>query len=161
MLTTLQTPSRLPVEGVFASRNPRVSLCAGQAALVAAAGDLMVSRFGWADLVAGTVASTRTDASQRLGWVFPQEGTWQRIYWDKVNKAWRLRAGLPVTIFERGDFWCRFPGGAIVGAPVYALTVDGTPVSGYTASGELTPWTVVTAGAKGELAIISTWSSFT
>jgi len=161
MLTTIQRPRTPEFEGVFASNNPRIPLCAGAGALVCATGDLAVSRFGWADLAAGTVANTRTNAAQRLGWVFPQVGTWQRIYFDKVAKAWKLRAGLPVTVFVQGDFWVRFPGGAVVGNPVYALSVDGTPVSGYTAAGELTPWTVVAGCAPGELAIISTWSKFT
>ncbi len=133
--------------------------------LVAGDSGLIVGRFGWADINVNKVNNTRTDAAQRLGFVQPVGGTWQRAYWD-VNPsgnppmAFFLRAGLPATVYARGAFWARFPGGAWAGQPVYALLVDGTCVSGEAADAELTPWFVNSPCAPGQLAIINSWSTY-
>lgn len=155
----LLPPRACPVEGAIASRNPLINAVAFSGAFQAAPGDLIVGRFGWADLTTGTIANTRTNAAQRLGFVLMQRGTWQRVYFDKGT--WHLRAGYAVTLEARGDFWAKFAGGAIPGNPVYASLVDGSAISGYAAGAELTPWTVSTfCGANG-LSIISTWSNYT
>lgn len=146
-------------EGWFAGPNPRVNQLAGPDALVAGDPDgIAVARFGWANIDTGKALNARNSAADRLGWVFPVWGTWQRVYVHLGRRY--VRPGLPVTLFTRGDFWAMFPGGALVGQPVYADPLDGTPISGYDASAELTPWVVLTDCAPGRLAIISTWSNF-
>lgn len=148
-----------PTEGGFASNNPRTQVLAGAGALVAADPvGLEAARFGWADLTLGTASNERTTAAQRLGFVLPLCGDWQRVYVER-GQRW-IRPGLPITLCVRGDFWARFSGGAVPGQRVYADPLDGSLLSGYVASAELTPWSVITSAAPGQLAIISTWSNF-
>lgn len=146
-------------EGDFASCNPRTQVLAGPDAVVAAEPDgLIVGRFGWANLYTGLAQNTRLDPSERLGFVLPVCGDWQRVYLKLGTRI--LRPGMPATLCVRGDFWARFPDGAIIGQPVYASLVDGSAISGYAAGAELTPWTVALSCAPGQIAIISTWSKF-
>lgn len=91
-----------------------------------------------------------------LGFVLPVRGGNQRVY--LVPGRVLIRPGIEVTLAAAGDFITRFPYGAIPGQPVYALTVDGTPISGYSDDAQQTPWVVVSHASPGELAIISTWS---
>lgn len=145
-------------DGAFASCNPRTQVLAGAGGLVAGNPDgVAVARFGWANADTGRVLNERGSPSDRLGFVLPVCGSWQRIYWNE-SKRW-LRPGLAVTLCTRGDFWVCFPGGALRGQRVYAGALDGTPISGYAADAELTPWSVVTSAAPGQLAIISSWSN--
>jgi hypothetical protein len=131
--------------------------------IVAGPDGLIVARFGWADLTANTVANTRTNAAQRLGFVQPVWGTWQRAYWDASpandgTQAFFLRAGLPANVFARGGFWARFVDAAYALQPVYASLIDGSCISGEADDAEQTPWTVQSTCGPGELAIINTWS---
>lgn len=163
MLPNIRPPLTCTVEGAFATRNPVVNATAFPGALQAAPGDLIMGRFGWADLGTGTVANVRTSAEQRLGFVELQAGTWQRVYSVKQPNGrvvWFLRSGQPVTLAVRGDFWAKFAGGARAGDPVYASQVDGSAISGYAAGAELTPWAVETSCGANGLAIITTWASF-
>lgn len=125
--------------------------------MAAAGPGAAIGRFAWADLTAGTVANARTAATQRVGFVLAQRGTWQRIYHDPVAKAWFIRPGMEVTLAAGGEFWCQFPGGAQAGQRVYANTTDGTasvvPSMGY----EATPWVVQISCDPGSLAVISTY----
>lgn len=153
-----------PVPVRFNALYPAINGGAG-GQLVASADGLIVARFGWADLTANVVNNTRTDASQRLGFVQPVYGTWQRAYWapspaNDGTQAFFLRAGLPATVFARGAFWARFMGGAYPSQPVYASLVDGSCISGEADGAELTPWFVNTPCAPGDLAIINTWSIY-
>ncbi len=145
-----------PAEGAFASPNPRTQTLAGMGALVAASDGLSVGRFGWADISTGSAANARTNAEQRLGFVLPVIGTWQRVYTERGQRF--IRPGLAVTLCNKGDFWAKFAGGAVRGQRVYANLLDGSAISGYDADAELTGWSVVTSCAPGQLAIISTWS---
>jgi hypothetical protein len=145
-----------PAAGAFASCNPRAVILAGVASFRAADPDgLAVGVFGWGDVDTGRAANERTNPEQLLGFVLPvYDGcapvrrTFTRTY---------IRPGYQVTMCSAGDFWTRFPAGAEPGQRVYASLVDGAPISGYAADSELTPWTVVTAAAPGDLAIISTY----
>lgn len=146
------------LDGAFASDNPRTSLLAGPLQWRASDPDgLAVARFGWASKATGRAANIRTDATDLLGFVLPIIATWQRVRVDLGR--FYIRPGLEVTLCSRGDFYARFPDGAQRGQPVYASTLDGSPISGYAADAELTQWSVVTSCGPGQLAIISTWSN--
>jgi hypothetical protein len=163
------------VEGARATANPLASMLAGAGALTAGPTGVIVGRFGFAEPATGQVSSARTTLTQRLGFVLPQWGTWQKLYCE--NGTWILRQGLMVTLASKGDFWCRFAGGAYPGQQVLASMLDGSATvtpsdwtadsaivtadsAVYTADGlatEATPWTVVTPACPGSLAIISSW----
>lgn len=148
-----------PAEGAFASCNPRTQILAGSGALVAAdPAGIAVAQFGWANLTTGKAAPARQSPADRLGFVLPICGTWQRIYWN-AGKRW-IRPGTGVTLCRRGDFWAKFALGALAGYPVYANPLDGSLICGYSAGAELTPWSTITSCGPGELAIISTWGNF-
>jgi hypothetical protein len=159
------TPPRPPpVEGGFASFNSRFQAVAGAGGLVCGPAGVTVARFGWVDFNSGLVYSARQAPSNRLGFVLPVNGTWQKIYRTTSASDGTcirvLRAGLPVTVCLRGDFYVRFLGGASPGQAVYANPLDGTPSAGVVSGFELTPWTVVAGCNPGGLGIISTWATF-
>ncbi len=134
-------------------RGPKV------AGYVAAPGDLIMGQFGWADATDQTIANTRTAPSQTCGYIVPQRGNWNLCY--RSNGLWYLRSGFPATLQVVGTVMVRFAGGAIPGNPVYASLIDGSAISGYSANAELTRWFVITNAAPGQMATISTWSTFT
>lgn len=146
------------VEGGFASRNPATSLLAGPGQLVAGAAGVIVGRFGWADLTTNLVANTRANAQQRLGFVLPIWGTWERLY--SANRTWILRAGMALTLASRGEFWARFVAGANAGLPVFANPADGSAAMGNPGGYEPTQFTIACACVPGGLAVISTWGTF-
>jgi hypothetical protein len=147
----------IPAEGCFASRNPRAVVLAGSGILRAADPDgLAVAVFGWANLDTGFASNSPVNDTDPLGFVLPTYGGWQRL--RVSGRRVYLRPGIEATLCSRGDFYARFPSGASAGQPVYASTVDGTPISGYAADAQLTPWNVITDAGPGQLAIISTWS---
>jgi hypothetical protein len=166
-------PFQLPVEGAFAylppigirfnALYPQITSGPG-GQLVAATGGLIMGRFGWADIQnTGTATNTRVNSTDRLGFVAPQYGSWQKVYQavSAANlNAWFLRAGLPAVMYARGGFWARFAGAAQPSQPVYASLIDGSCISGYAADAELTPWFVNSPCGPGELAIINTWSNY-
>jgi hypothetical protein len=146
-------------EGVFASWNPRAVVLAGSVAYRAGNDGLSVARFGWANVDSGLVDNTRTSSKQIRGYVYPSVNGNSAV---RVHRGQRIiRPGVGVTLYQSGDYWVRFSGGAVAGYPVYALLVDGTPISGEAAGAELTPWFVATDAAPGALAIISTTSKVT
>ena len=152
-----------PVEGAFAYSGPQAPVLSPnapyptvQGSLTAAPGPgCILGRFGWVDASTGHVSSVAGAGAPV--WVLPQYGTWQKIYFDDVTQAWWLRPGLPVTCAPQGVFWGRFANGAVGGDPVYASNVDGSCLSGYSANGTLTRWTVQQGCGPGGLAIINSW----
>jgi hypothetical protein len=148
-------------EGAFIwtpETSPPPAMVAGPGGLVAGTGGLIMGRFGFADVAAGTVANTRTDAGQRLGLVQPQGGGFTRIF--RSAGLWYIRQGLSVTLFTGGNFWVRFAGGAYAGEPVYADQTDGHAISGVSGGAEQTPWTVAANAGPGCLGMISTSNYF-
>jgi hypothetical protein len=144
-----------PLDGAFASRNPRSALVAGGGFFRAADPDgVIMARFAWANPETGLASSERVTANDLLGFVQPVPGYWRMM----VREGRYIRPGLPVTLFAGGDFWARFADGALMGQRVYASILDGAVISGEAYDAEPTPWFVVTNAAPGELAVISTWS---
>lgn len=150
-----------PFEGAFiwtpfATIPPTMD--AGPGGFVGAQGGVAMGRFAWADYFAGTAGNSRTDSSQRLGFVLPRRGGWTWVYSE--GGVWFSRGGLPVTLATGGNFWARFVGGAYVGQRVYADLLDGHCISGEATGAELTPWTVASNAEPGNLAMISTTNFF-
>lgn len=177
-------------EGAFASRvlgqnletlAPFRSLPAGPGAWRAGQGGVLQGRFGWANPTTGQVLNTPTTPQDGLGVVIPLQSvngangaviggpasyggpqarwTWQT--YDRVYKAWRMRAGIVCTVMPAGNFWLRFAGGANYGDTVYALTDgSGLAVSGAYAGAVETPWKVCSPTPPGRLAMVSTTAQF-
>lgn len=146
-----------PLNGAFASRNPRTVLLAGGGFFRAAAPDgLVMARFGFADPLTGLAANYRTYDRELLGFVQPVAGRWRL----NMRDCRAIRPGYEVTLFARGDFYVQFPSGAERGQIVYASVLDGTPISGEATDAEPTPWEVAYGCNPGELAIIQPRSMF-
>lgn len=165
----MQSPLNVQaLEGAFVQYNPVYnpgydppypSLAIGAGTRAGPAGVLQ-GRFGWADPITGHVGNTPVaHASPAI--VQPDaRGGWSRVCFDTLLKAWRIRAGLPVTLFTAGPFWLRFMGGAFPGMPVYADNVDGHAISGSISGATVTPWFVCTPTQPGGLAVVSTSAKF-
>lgn len=153
------------VEGafVFGQYNVMATVNAGPAgSLRAGIGGTSIGRFGWAG-VDGVVMNVRLAAADLIGVVLPQFGPgvdWRRVFYDDASFTYKIREGMNMAMLARGNVWVRFPGGATPSQPVYANPLDGTAISGYSLAGELTPWSVASPAAPGELAIISTRSMY-
>lgn len=111
------------VEGDFASANPRRSMDAGPGALTAGA-LLLVGRFAFARNDTGVTNNAHPGVACRVGFV-------QRDQIALIT-AWlgastmQVPQGVECTLFDGGDFWGRFAGGAVIGLPVFADFLDGS-----------------------------------
>lgn len=154
----MNTPLNCAFEGSAASRNHYASLLSPVSpGLTVGAIDIATGRFGWADPVIGEVSNTYT-AGFPIGLIIPQFGLWSLGY--RQFGVWYMRAGKPITLAVRGDFFVRFPHGAMIGQPVYADPLFG---QAYTADGggyQLTTWKTVTSASPGGLGIISQAQDF-
>jgi hypothetical protein len=163
-------------------RAPFQSVTAGPGAPRSNVPGTIQGRFGWLNSASGLVNNTRLDASDVLGVVIPFRSlnganggvvggprglagpqaswTWEFIDRTVCPPVLRVRPGLVVTLHSRGNFWLRFPGGALYGNNVYANMADGTAVSGPSAGAELTPFKVCSIVAPGGLALVSSTAQF-
>src|SRR6202034_4111564 len=136
--------------------------------------------FGWGNPTTGQVSNTRVTTQDVLGLVLPLRSlngsnggvvggpralagpqaqfTWE--WFDPSVQGWRVRTGLGVTLFDRGNFWVRFAAGALAGNSVYASLTDGSAISGAASGAELTPWKVCYNVAPGDLGQVSTTATF-
>lgn len=124
-------------------------------------GGTALARFGWGSLD-GLVRNVRTLSTDVLGIVLPQYGPgvdWRVVFFDDVTLTYRVREGLPLQFLRAGNLWLKFRGGAFPGQAVYANALDGSAISGYSDDGELTPFTVSSQAAPGQLAIVTSWSA--
>jgi hypothetical protein len=182
-------PTNAPYEGAFASAvlgqnletlAPFASALGGTGAWRAAPGGLLQGRFGWGDPATGLVSNAQQTAQDALGVVIPLESInyanggvvggparlggpqarWTWMTWDRGNMAWRLRAGLVVTLMPTGAFYLRFAGGANYGDTVYASQADGSAVSGAASGTVATRFKVCQNAGRG-LAIVSSNARFT
>lgn len=182
--------SAFAYEGAFASQPlatnleslvPFVSRLGGPGCPVAAPGGVLQGRFGWLNPATGYVSNTRTTAQDASGVVIPlrslngsnggvvggprgiagPQASWTWETWDPQYRAYRTRAGIVTTLQGRGNFWLRFPGGALPTQPVYASLVDGSAISGAADNAEPTHFSVCTEAQPGSLAIVSSTLFFT
>jgi hypothetical protein len=132
-------------------------------AYVAAPGGLIQGRFGWADPTTGQCSNVYAP-NEQLGIVqCDPRGGYSRVCYDATvlpAGGWRIRAGLPVTLYLGGPFYLRFASGAVVGQQVYASPVDGQAISGQTSGAIATRWTVCSPTQPGGLAIVSSTAFF-
>lgn len=160
--SVVNTDPAYAIEGDFASANPRASLLAGIGALTAAAVGVVVGKFARAKNSDGTVTNGDPGAPSRIGFVHRDQ--------PAIITAWLggatmlVPSGQPVTLFDAGDFWCRFTAGATIGQKVYASYADGSAIAGAAGAppqgAEVTATTVnasptltVTAVVSGALAV--------
>lgn len=141
-------------EGAFASRNPYSCLAGNYAA---GPTDIAMGRFGWGDPGPATVSNVQTPKTN-LGLIVPRFGLWSAVYLQAG--VWYLRKGKPVTLAVKGDFWVRFPYGAIAGCPVYADPATGIAYAADGGGFALTNWQAVTDAPAGGLAIISPYTHY-
>lgn len=136
-------------EGAFASRNPYATLAPTS---VVGATDIAVGRFGWLDPLTDEASNVAQD-NALLGLVQPRYGLWSLTYVQKCVRY--VRAGKPITLCASGDFWVRFPFGALIGATVYADPATGIAYSADGGGFIATKWKVATNTRPGCLGIIS------
>lgn len=131
------------VLGDFASTNPFASVLAGQGALVAPAGGLIVGNFFWVG------PNGETSQSFVSGWQIAFLGrNAQALIVEFLGEATLVvPEGFMVNGFNAGDFWAKFPAGATVGQKVFADPNDGTPLAG--ASAPTLGTATATAGFSG------------
>lgn len=133
---TLHTDPAPGIEGDWCSANPRHSLLAPVGQLTSGQLGVTVGRFAWAD-ANGVVNNSPPAVGGRIGFVHKDQPalitTWL------AESTMLVPAGLPVTVHDRADVWCRFAAGATIGQKVYANYADGTAVAHATGSAD--QWT--------------------
>lgn len=115
------------VEGDFASLNPRASVLAIGGNLVAPATGLLVGHFAFVNPANQAVSQSYTSGYQ-IGF-FARNA--QALITAFLGAATMLvPSGFMVTLFDQGEFWARFGGGATAGQTVYADEGTGAAQSG-------------------------------
>ena len=157
--TTVQPYAAPAVEGDFASSNPRATAVTpvDGAAHVAGVGGLTVARFGWSN-ASGVVLNSGSGAP--TGFI-KREMQALIITW-LAESGLTIQDGLPVTLFNAGDFWAKATvGGATIGQKVFASLTTGqiqTGAAGATIAGYVeTNFKVVSTCLVNELFKMSTW----
>ena len=152
---TLNNDLPLAVEGDFASTNPFRSMLAGEAKLKAGPLGVTIGKFAWADPVTGIVTSAQV-ANGLLGFVRRDNTALITQYLAEASML--IPAGFGVTLYDGGDFWARFTGGATIGQKVFASITDGSVSAAATAPVDTvdTGFVVASNADAGALAKITT-----
>lgn len=150
----------LGVKGSFASIGVSHSAIAGVEQFVAGTSGLTIAEFAWANTIGGETQNAKP--ADTTNWVQGFVGRDSNI---AVLTAWQDQAtmlipkGLPVTIFDRGDFFVTATTVATVGQKVFASDTNGTIATGAaggTVAGHTeTEYTVKSSGAVGVIIKIS------
>lgn len=150
------------VEGDFASTNPRFVVNAGQGAFVAGAAGATVGRFAWIDSVNPNAVNS-AGAGVPIGLVNRSQSGLITVF--LAYQTLLVPQGLPVTVWNGGDFWVRNAGAttSAIGNSVYALSATGqatfnatgTPPTGASATGA-TLAKIVSATTGGALPTTNT-----
>lgn len=96
--------NRLPAPGIpggFASQNPYSTIDAGPGKLVAGSSGTRVAAFAW--ITDGVVSSFTATGAVPRGFVANEQQALITTWLD--NATLIIPEGLPVTVFDRGDFW--------------------------------------------------------
>jgi len=130
------------VAGDFASVNPRSSVMSNAGGHVAGLNGTAVGLFAWADAV-NPNALNNTGVGLPLGFVHRAQQALITQFLDYATQV--VPAGLPVVLFDSGDFWAQNDGAvaAVPGMKAYALNasgkvafnVTGTPPASASATG--------------------------
>jgi hypothetical protein len=117
------------VQGDFASTNPFASVLAGEGALVAPVGGLIVGNFFW---VGPTGQCSQSFVSgYQIAFLGRNEQALITVFLGEATLL--VPEGFMITGFNAGDFWAKFSAGGTVGNNVYADPNDGAPLAGATA----------------------------
>lgn len=127
---TLNRDLPVGVEGDFASTNPYHTVLAGEGALKAGADGVVIGAFAWADPSTGLVSNKQVQ-NGILGFV--RRDNTALITQYLAESSLIIPAGFGITLYDGGDFWARFEGGATVGQKVFASIADGSVVAADTA----------------------------
>lgn len=118
--TSVQNQPAVAVEGDFASANPRASVLAGEAALVAGSNGLTVGRFAW---ISGNTANN-TGTGAPAGFVHRKQGD-AMITAYLAEFGMLIPGGRAVTLMNEGDFWARTVNAATPGQKAFADLATG------------------------------------
>ncbi len=118
------------VAGDFASTNPYHTLLAVEGSLKAGNSGVKVGTFAWVDESKGTAQNVAITGA-RFGFVGRMNIGVLTEYLGESSMV--INKGLGVTLYDGGDFWASFDGGAVIGEKVYALKADGSVESSATA----------------------------
>jgi hypothetical protein len=151
---TLNRDLPVGVEGDFASTNPYHTVLAGEGALKVGADGVTIGVFAWADATTGLVSNKQAQNGV-LGFV--RRDNTALISQYLAESSMRIPAGFIVTLYDKGDFWARFQGGAMIGQKVFASKNDGTVTAADTAPADTvdTGFVVASNAAAGSLAKIT------
>jgi len=140
------------VAGDFASTNPRNSILAGEAALVAGE-PLTVGQFAFADLATGKVWAAFV-AGRVVGFVHRNN---QAVVALGSAASMTIPVGKEVALFSNGDFYVVAPAAVDPGDAVFAETATGA-VSDVTTDNQATNFKFAEAAASGALVKITRFS---
>ncbi len=143
--TVIQNQQAPGVPGDFASTNPFSSVLAGEGALVAPASGLQVGNFAWVG------PNGQVSQSFVAGWQIGFLGrNMQGLITQFLEEASMIvPQGFMITLFNGGDFFANFEGGAAVGNFVFADPNDGAPVASTTSSAPALGAGTASAGFSG------------
>ncbi len=111
------------VIGTKASTNPTESVTAGQGAITAGAGGLLVAAFAWVHGNGVATNSNLTGAVKPDGFLANELQAQVTAYMGESTLL--VPEGEPVTLFRRGDFFVQTPKQANKGQSVYASLLTG------------------------------------
>lgn len=140
------------VAGDFASTNPRHSILAGEAALVAGE-PLTVGQFAFADLATGKVWSVFA-AGRVIGFVHRNN---QAIVPLGQSASMTIPIGREVALFSSGDFYAVAPAAVDPEDPVYAVSATGA-VGAVATDSQATNFKFAEAAESGALVKITRFS---
>lgn len=152
--TTLYQQPPLAVEGDFASANPRASVLTGEAALVADPLGLTVGKFAWIDT---TLRLARNFGAGLPAGFVARELQASITAWLGASTM-LIPGGLPVTLFNEGDFWARCGNAATAGQKAFADVGNGAVVAGAAGGGTIAAG-VVTGAIAGTTLTVSAVTS--
>lgn len=125
--------------GDFFGINPRASLIGGPGMYSAPEGGLVVGRFAWVDLVTGAVSQHFVPGTQ-LGFLHRENNA---VITEFLGEAtYVVNEGLPLALFDQGDFWGLFADGAAPGDRVWADPGNGALIAGGATAPELDSYTL-------------------
>lgn len=140
------------VAGDFASTNPRNSILAGEAALVAGE-PITVGQFAFADLQTGKVMADFV-AGRIIGFVHRNN---QAIVPLGQAASMIVPTGKETALFSNGDFYIVSPGAGAAGEPVFALE-EGGGISLVATDAQATNFKLAEDAVAGQLVKITRFS---
>lgn len=132
---TVNQQNPIGVAGDFASVNPRASVFAGEAALVAGPGGVTIGQFAWILPDGRSVVNFGQGGVVPAGFVHRDMQALITTYLTEFGEV--IPEGFPVTLFSAGEFLDLIQGGSAstFGAAVYARYSDGATFIGSAPAG--------------------------